>query len=70
VLVRSGVPARIIFVRTTDATCATDVLIPAVNIKRALPLNQPVTVEFTPRNSEDVEFTCGMRMFKGTVVVK
>jgi cobalt-zinc-cadmium efflux system membrane fusion protein len=68
--VRSGVPARITFVRTTDATCATEVLIPALNITRALPLNQPVTVEFTPQKTGDVEFTCGMRMFKGTVVVQ
>jgi membrane fusion protein, heavy metal efflux system len=70
VTVRSGVPARITFVRTSDVTCATEVVIPAFNIKRALPLNQPVTVEFTPQKTGDVEFTCGMQMFKGTVVVQ
>jgi cobalt-zinc-cadmium efflux system membrane fusion protein len=70
VAVRSGVPARITFVRTSDATCATEVVIPTLNIKRALPLNQPVTVEFTPQKTGDVEFTCGMQMFKGTVVVQ
>ena len=68
--VRSGVPARITFVRTSDATCATEVMIPTLNIKRALPLNQPVTVEFTPQKTGDIEFTCGMQMFKGTVVVQ
>jgi cobalt-zinc-cadmium efflux system membrane fusion protein len=70
VTVPSGVPARITFVRTSDATCATEVVIPTFNIKRALPLNQPVTVEFTPQKTGDVEFTCGMQMFKGTVVVQ
>jgi cobalt-zinc-cadmium efflux system membrane fusion protein len=70
VTVRTGVPARLTFVRTTDATCATEVLIPALNIKRALPLNEPVTIEFTPQKTGDVEFTCGMRMFKGTVVAQ
>ncbi len=70
VTVRSGVPARITFVRTSDATCATEVVIPTFNIKRALPLNQPVTVEFTPQETGDVEFICGMQMCKGTVVVQ
>ena len=68
--VRYGVPARITFVRTSATTCATEVLIPTLKITRALPLNQPVTVEFTPQKTGDVEFTCGMNMFKGTVVVQ
>jgi len=68
--VRVGVPARITFVRTTDATCATEVMIPTLNIKRALPLNEPVTVEFTPQKTGDVEFICGMRMLRGTIVVQ
>jgi len=45
VSVRAGAVARITFVRTSDATCGTEVAIPALNIKRALPLNQPVTLE-------------------------
>jgi plastocyanin domain-containing protein len=28
-------------------------MIPTLNIKRALPLNQPVTVEFTPQKTGD-----------------
>ena len=65
-----GAPVRITFVRTTDATCATEVTIPALNIKRALPLNEPVTVEFTPQKTGDVEFVCGMGMLRGTIVVQ
>ena len=52
--VPSGVPARIIFVRASDATFATEVMIPTLDIKRALPLNQPVTVEFTPQKAGEV----------------
>jgi RND family efflux transporter MFP subunit len=36
---RRGVPARVTFTRTTDQTCATEVVIPAFGIRRALPLN-------------------------------
>jgi cobalt-zinc-cadmium efflux system membrane fusion protein len=67
---RAGVPARLTFVRTTDATCATEVAIPSLNITRALPLNQPVTIEFTPEKPGDVAFACGMNMLSGTLVVQ
>ena len=48
---RRGVPARITFLRTTDATCATEVVISDFGIRRSLPLNQSVTVNFTPKKS-------------------
>lgn len=67
--VRAGAPTRITFVRTTEKTCATEVLIPSLNIKRALPLNEPVVVEFTPSKGGEISFACGMNMLKGSVVV-
>jgi plastocyanin len=70
VSVRAGAVARITFVRTSDATCGTEVAIPALKIKRALPLNQPVTVELTPQKTGEVEFVCGMGMLRGTIVVQ
>ena len=66
---RAGFPARITFTRTTDKTCGTEVVFPALNIKRALPLNQPVTIAFTPRAGESA-FACGMNMLHGMVVVE
>ena len=66
----AGAPARVTFIRTTDATCATEVAVPSLNIKRALPLNQPVDIEFMPDKPGDVAFACGMGMFSGTVVVQ
>jgi cobalt-zinc-cadmium efflux system membrane fusion protein len=69
VTVRAGALARITFVRTTDKTCGTEVVFPSLNIKRALPLNEPVVIEFTPQKSGDIAFACGMNMFRGTVIV-
>jgi RND family efflux transporter MFP subunit len=68
--VRAGQPARITFVRTTDKTCGTEVVFPSLHIRRPLPLNEPVVVEFTPRDSGEIGFACGMNMLKGTVVVQ
>src|SRR5262249_6352278 len=69
-MLRAGQPARITFVRTTDKTCGTEVVFPSLNIRRALPLNDPVVIEFTPRNSGEIGFVCMMNMLRATVVVQ
>jgi len=68
--IRAGEVARITFVRTTDKTCGTEVVFPSLNIRRPLPLNEPVVVEFTPKSSGEIGFVCGMNMLRGTVVVE
>jgi len=67
---RAGVPARVTFVRTSAKTCATEVVFPTLNIKKALPLNEPVTIDFTPQNAGEMAFACGVNMLKGRVVVQ
>jgi plastocyanin len=66
---KAGVPAKVTFVRKTDETCAKEVVIKEYNIDRKLPLNEPVTVEFTPRKGE-FTFACGMDMIKGKLIVE
>jgi RND family efflux transporter MFP subunit len=66
----AGIAARVTFLRTTDKTCATEVVFPSLNIKRALPLNQPVEIELTPTKSADIAFICGMNMFKGLIMMQ
>lgn len=65
-----GVPARVTFIRTSDKTCATSVVFSSLNIRRDLPLNQPVAIEFTPDKTGEIAFACGMNMLRGTVVVQ
>jgi plastocyanin len=67
---RAGAPARVTFVRTSDKTCATEVVFPSLDLKRALPLNTPVDIDFTPEKTGDIAFACGMNMLKGRVVVE
>lgn len=66
---RAGVPAKLTFVREVEATCGTEILIPRYGIRRELPPGEQVVVEFTPGEGE-FEFTCGMSMLRGKVVVK
>lgn len=67
---RRGVPARITFLRKTDATCATEVVISAYGVRQSLPLNTSVAVSFTPKRSGEFNFTCGMNMMRGKLVVQ
>ena len=61
---------RIIFIRQTAETCGTEVLFPEYKISKPLPLNKPVSVEFTPTKAGELKFTCGMDMLRGKVVVQ
>ena len=67
---RRGVQARITFLRMTDRTCATEVVIRDFGIKRDLPLNQPVVVTLTPKTKGEFSFTCGMNMMRGKLIVR
>ena len=70
VTLKAGTPAKLTFTRKTDATCATEVVFPDFNIKKALPLNQPVTIQFTPKKTGALSYACGMNMLRGQVMVR
>lgn len=67
---KRGIPARVTFVREIEETCATAVVIPEYNIKRDLPFKESVVVDFTPSKKGVFDFTCGMKMLSGKIVVR
>ncbi|NDD27329.1 MAG: hypothetical protein EB084_03575 [Proteobacteria bacterium] len=66
----AGQPLRITFVRESDSPCGETLLIPDFSIRRELPLKRPVVVSIVPRRPGTFAFTCGMKMMRGTLVVK
>lgn len=70
IALRAGTPARLTFVRTTDKTCGTEIVFPSLRIKRTLPLNEPVYIDFSPAKTGEIAFACGMNMLKGVVAVE
>ena len=67
---KAGVPARLLFTRTTDGTCANQVQITEFGIEKTdLPLNETVAIELTPERTGSFTFVCGMDMLKGTLIV-
>ena len=68
---QAGIPARLIFTRTSDAGCTEEVHIPDFDIGRtALPMNEPVAIAFTPSEPGSYTFACWMNMIKGTLIVR
>ncbi|MBI2892489.1 MAG: cupredoxin domain-containing protein [Deltaproteobacteria bacterium] len=63
----AGKALKIVFTRTTDRSCGTEVVFPSLDIRRDLPLNRPVEVTVTP-TAGTVSFTCGMSMYRGSIV--
>lgn len=66
---KPGVPITLKVTRTTDATCATQIKIPARDIKQDLPLNKTITIEIGALQKGDVRFTCGMDMVSGHILL-
>jgi plastocyanin len=68
---KPGVPAELVFMRTTDRTCATNVQIAALDIDPVdIPLQEPTSVRFTPGRPGTYTFACGMDMIRGSLVVR
>ncbi len=65
----AGEPVTLAITRTTDETCGTEIVMPAMNIEKKLPLNEKVEITVTPTEKGTIAFACGMDMLKGTIVV-
>ena len=70
VRVKRGAPVRLLFDRQETSSCSEEVVIPAFGIRRFLPAHQKTAVEFTPAETGDFEFTCGMSMLRGRLTVE
>jgi plastocyanin domain-containing protein len=70
VRLQKGVPARLVFDRQETSGCSEEVVLPDFGIRRFLPAFQKTAVELTPDRAGSFEFTCGMSMLRGRLVVQ
>jgi plastocyanin domain-containing protein len=70
VLVESGRPVRLEFHRSETSGCTEEVVLPDFGIRTFLKPFAVTPVEFTPTRPGEYEFTCGMGMVRGRIVVE
>jgi plastocyanin domain-containing protein len=71
VKLKKGVPVKLVITRKTDKTCAKEIVIDEHAINMPLPLNQAVTVAFTPKKSGQLKYGCAMdKMIGGILFVE
>ena len=63
-------PIRLVFQRLDAQNCANRVVFPALGINRELPPGKRVLIEIPPQQATELSFSCGMGMYRGSVVVR
>jgi len=71
VTLKKGEPVRLVITRTTDETCATELVMKDPDLNVELPLNKPVELTFTPTKSGTLKYGCAMgQMISGVFLVE
>ena len=68
--VEKGHLLNLVFYRADNEGCGTEVVFPSLNIRKKLPLKKNVTVQITPKEAGEINFSCGMNMMKGTIIAE
>ncbi len=68
--VEHGRPVRLVFDRQESAGCSEELVLPEFGIRKYLPPHQKTPIELTPQRPGTYEFTCGMGMLRGTLIVE
>jgi plastocyanin domain-containing protein len=64
-------PVKLVVTRTTDHTCATEIIVKDYGINAPLPLNTPVEIAFTPNKTGTLTYGCAMgQMISGVFMVE
>ena len=69
IIARAGQPLRLNFTRREASLCGEEVVLPEFGKRAHLPENRTVPVEIVPDKPGEYEFTCGMNMYRGKIIV-
>jgi plastocyanin domain-containing protein len=61
---------RLNFTRRESTPCGEEVVLPEFGKRAHLPEGRTIAIEVTPEHPGEYEFTCGMNMYKGKLIVE
>ena len=67
--VTKGKTIKLNFTREDSSSCLEEVVLGDFKIRKFLPLNKKIVIEITPKQTGEFNFTCGMNMFHGKIIV-
>ena len=70
VVLKQGVPAKVVFNRKDPSGCFEQVVFPDFGISEHLPINEEFPIEIDTSKPGEYQYACGMNMFFGKVIVK
>ena len=70
VTVQRGIPVQLEFHRADTDSCTEEVVLGAFGIRRFLPAYQTTAIQFTPTQPGAFDFSCGMGMVHGRLIVR
>ena len=70
IVVKAGKPVQFDFFREETADCSEQVLLPAFRQSAILTPFKTVSVNFTPVQPGEYDFSCGMGMLRGKIIVE
>lgn len=70
IVVKAGRPLRLNFTRRESTPCGEEVVLPDFGKRAHLPQDTMVPIEVTPEKPGEYEFTCGMNMYRGKLIVE
>lgn len=65
----TGHKLNLVFTRADGENCGDVIVFPSLKIRRSLPVGKTVVVSLRPTKSGQINFTCGMGMYKGSIVL-
>lgn len=70
IILKKGKKTIINFLRTDPSDCLEEVVLSDFKIRKKLPLNEKVSIAITPQKTGEFDFSCGMGMFHGKLIVR
>ncbi|QIL50737.1 cupredoxin domain-containing protein [Weissella coleopterorum] len=70
VIVKKGIPTELRFTKLDNSSCLDHVVFPDFGINQALPQDQTTSIMLNTEESGEFEWSCGMNMFHGKLIVK
>lgn len=70
IVVPYGKTSKLIFNRRDPSQCLDEVVLPDFRIKKSLRMNEKTEILITPNKKGEFDFSCGMGMYHGKLIVE